>query len=464
MVETGQFSIDMWNKIRVQVLKEIKPKLEVHTELRKIADELVEKLNKISPAEIDVMLTGSFAKDTYVRDDVDFDIFVLFPEKYSVYDLQNMTFEWAKKFLEDWEIAYAQHPYIRGTYKGHHVDIVPSYKIKEGEPIKIRSAVDRTQLHTKYVLSAITDAQKDDVRILKKFLKRLGIYGAEIKTGGFSGYLCELLILRYGSFYDLIMAARNWQFPIAIDMAGGRSERLLRALFKEDIFIVTDPVDRKRNVASPVSQDSLSKFVAAAHVFFLNPNAAMFFTEIEIMSINEIRRKVAERGTFFVLFEFPKPEKAEDVLWGEIRKTLNNVEHAFDKEEFKCTHQTAEVHNGKCYMLFELTHESLPEVTLQMGPYVRMGQHLEKFIREEMSNVDLFVKESRMWAVRKRKFSRVMQLVNDIQKNPLSYGVSKGIVKEISTASVYVGDDSIFDESRKVYTMHLNRKFFLGLA
>ncbi len=457
------FSKEVWNRMRTQILKEVRPSPESHAEVRKVADELVEKLNKISPTEIDVMLTGSFAKDTYVRSDVDFDIFILFPEKFTLYDLQTMTFEWAKKFLENWEVAYAQHPYLRGYYKGHHVDVVPSYRIREGEPVRIKSAVDRTQLHTKYVLSVITDAQRDDVRILKKFMKRLGIYGAEIRTGGFSGYLCELLIIKYGSFYDLIMAARNWKFPVAVDVTGGRSERLLHALFKEDTFVITDPVDKKRNVASPVSSDSLSKFVAAAHVFFLNPNAAMFFTEIELLGMKEIRKQVAERGTSFVLFEFPKPKKADDILWGEIRKTLGCIECSFDKEEFNCTHQTAEVHEGKCYMLFELVHDTLPAVTLQAGPYVRMGPHLEKFIQEEMNNVDLFVKDERMWAVRKRKYSSVLQLVEDIRKNPLCHGVSKGIMKEISTANIYTSDDSIFEDSRKVYTMHLNRKFFLGL-
>ncbi|MEM3364095.1 MAG: CCA tRNA nucleotidyltransferase [Candidatus Micrarchaeia archaeon] len=463
MVEKDSFTREMWEKMRVQILKEVKPTPEQHAEVRKIADELVDKLNKISPTEIEVMLTGSFAKETYIRSDVDFDIFVLFPEKYTLYDLQTMTFEWAKKFLENWEVAYAQHPYLRGYYKGHHVDVVPSYKLKEGEPVKIKSAVDRTQLHTKYVLSKITEEQKDDVRILKKFLKRLGIYGAEIKTGGFSGYLCELLIMKYGSFYDLIMAARKWQFPVAIDMAGGRSERLLRALFKGDVLIVTDPVDKKRNVASPVSADSLSKFVAAAHVFFLKPAVATFFTEIEIMPISEIRKKAAERGTYFVLFEFPRPEKADDILWGELRKTLTSIEKSFDKEGFDCSHQTAEVHEGKCYMLFELMHEELPNIILQEGPYVRMGEHLEKFIREEMNNFDIFVKDERMCAVRKRKFTTVLQLVADIQARPHHYGVSKGIAKEVSSARVYAGDDSIFQESRKVYTMHLNRKFFLGL-
>jgi tRNA nucleotidyltransferase (CCA-adding enzyme) len=45
-----------------------------------------------------------------------------------------------------------------------------------------------------------------EVRLLKKFMKGTGVYGAEIKIGGFSGYLCELLILKYRSFAQTIEA------------------------------------------------------------------------------------------------------------------------------------------------------------------------------------------------------------------------------------------------------------------
>ncbi|MGB9635498.1 MAG: nucleotidyltransferase domain-containing protein, partial [Candidatus Micrarchaeia archaeon] len=226
MVE--EFTREKWLEIRKVILEKIKPTQETHEKLCSIARHFADALNKISPTEVTVELMGSFAKGTYIRDDVDFDVFLLFPHTYPIEKMQELTFEWGKQLLEKWEVAYAQHPYLRGEYRGHHVDIVPSYMIKEGEEVKIKTAVDRTQLHTRYVLKHITEEQKDDVRILKVFLKRLGIYGAEIKTGGFSGYLCELLIMKYGSFYDLILASRNWKYPVAIDMNGTRSERLLR--------------------------------------------------------------------------------------------------------------------------------------------------------------------------------------------------------------------------------------------
>ncbi|MBS7613865.1 hypothetical protein KEJ48_06465, partial [Candidatus Bathyarchaeota archaeon] len=40
-----------------------------------------------------------------------------------------------------------------------------------------------------------------------KFAKGIGVYGADIKTGGFSGYLCELLIVSYGDFIKTVESA-----------------------------------------------------------------------------------------------------------------------------------------------------------------------------------------------------------------------------------------------------------------
>ncbi len=459
-------SYQEWLGMRKKILDRIKPTEEEHAQVKAVADELVNSLNQISPDDIVVMLTGSFAKGTYIKGDVDFDIFVLFPSTYSLEELQEKTFDWAKSLLDKWEIAYAQHPYIRGYYKGHKVDIVPSYKI-EGDSIhdsKIKSAVDRTQLHTRYILSHMTDSQKDDVRILKKFLKRIGVYGAEIKTGGFSGYLCELLVLKYGSFYELIKHSREWKFPVAIDMAGKRSERLLRVLFKDSPFIVTDPVDKKRNVAAPVSADSLARFVAAIHVFFMDPSTDMFFDELVPMEVSEIKTLVKTRGSHIVLMSMPAPDKSPDILWGEIRRTLKNIGISFEIADFRLVHSTAEVENGEIHLLFELENGRLSNVKVHPGPYVRLGQHVERFIKEDANAVDLFVKDERLWAVRKRKIVTAMDLIADVQGDPLKHGVSKGLLEEIKHAKIFENESAISENTRMVFTKHLNRKFYLGLS
>ncbi len=459
-------SYDEWLKMRQEILSKIKPTDEEHERDWKVAEELMNEIRKRIPDDIEIMLAGSFAKGTYIKGDVDFDIFLLYPEKYSLEELQDITIGNGKEILDDWSIAYAHHPYIKGKFKGYDVDIVPSYKI-EDEHIhnrKIKSAVDRTQLHTKYILSHITDEQKDDVRILKKFLKRIGVYGAEIKIGGFSGYLCELLILKYGNFYNLIKEAKqNWRIPVAIDMAGKRSPRLLKVLFKEHPMILTDPVDKKRNVAAPVSADSLSRFIAAIHIFFMDPSTEMFFDEWKPLSLDEIKEKIQERGSYFLMLEMDEEEKSPDILWGELRRTLKNIGISLEQEGFEIIMKTVEVENGKWHMLFELEHGRLSNVRRHPGPYVRLAEHIDRFVNEDKKAVDVFVRDERLWAIRKRKFVHAREVIEDIKRNPIKHGVSKGLVKAVQNCRIFEGEDAVMDRSKWVFTKHLNQKFLLGL-
>jgi len=49
------------------------------------------------------------------------------------------------------------------------VDIVPSVEAAEGDALT--TTVDRTPLHTKYIRKALNDNGKDEVRMLKQFVK-----------------------------------------------------------------------------------------------------------------------------------------------------------------------------------------------------------------------------------------------------------------------------------------------------
>jgi tRNA adenylyltransferase (EC 2.7.7.25) len=58
------------------------------------------------------------------------------------------------------------------------------------------------------VISNLHREQKDEVRLLKKFMKGIGVYGAEIKVKGFSGYVAELLVYFYDSFRNVLPPRR----------------------------------------------------------------------------------------------------------------------------------------------------------------------------------------------------------------------------------------------------------------
>ena len=99
--------------------------------------------------------------------------------------------------MDNSEESYAEHPYIRGYYKNYKIEIVPCYKIEKAS--QKLSAVDRTPLHTQFIKENLKENQKKEVRLLKQFLIGIDWYGAEADVEGFSGYLCEILILTFKS-------------------------------------------------------------------------------------------------------------------------------------------------------------------------------------------------------------------------------------------------------------------------
>ena len=106
---------------------------------------------------------------------------------------------------------------------GFEVDLVPCYALPDAS--RIRSAVDRTPFHTRFVLSSLDDVKRGQVLLLKQFMKGIGVYGAEAKVQGFSGYLTELLIIKYGDLLNVLRAASGWRPGTVMDMDAEKRSR-----------------------------------------------------------------------------------------------------------------------------------------------------------------------------------------------------------------------------------------------
>ena len=167
---------------------------------------------------IAVQLLGSLARNTHLKGDRDLDLFVFFPKKLSRTEFEKEGLRIGKKVLKGhfWEEAYSEHPYIRGTYKGHDVEIVPTYKIRGIHEKK--SSVDRTPFHQQYMEKKMKGKQKNEVRLLKRFLKGIQAYGADTHYNSLSGYGAELLIIKYNSFVQTLKAVSKWKLPLTIDL------------------------------------------------------------------------------------------------------------------------------------------------------------------------------------------------------------------------------------------------------
>src|SRR5512136_1811576 len=80
-----------------------------------LSKKVVEEGRKLD-AHIEPMLVGSVAKGTHLKDP-DVDLFMLFPSSTPIEELKRQGLEIGRRTIDGRE-HYAQHPYVRGLYKG----------------------------------------------------------------------------------------------------------------------------------------------------------------------------------------------------------------------------------------------------------------------------------------------------------------------------------------------------------
>jgi len=413
-------------KVISRVLPRILPSLKERHEDAVAAEILMGRLRKIVPIEIEVALMGSAAKGTSLGGNRELDIFLLFPKKYEHDRMCSLGMEYAREAFkhERTEVKYAQHPYLHVFAGRYSADIVPAYKISRIE--EKGSAVDRSQLHAHYIKSRMNADLRNDVLLLKKFLKTLGVYGAEQRTEGFSGYLCELLILNYGGFLPLLNAASKWHNP-EIDVAGHYNGKQIPPSLDAPLIVI-DPVDSNRNVAAVVSQTSLSRFIFESRRFLKSPSNSFFFREKQSHSRKKIAKIMKERKTHILVLRFGAPNVVDDILWPQLKKASQCIVrslHAHDFEVFGYYHWS----DGKeCVLLLELSRAQLPAIRRVAGPAVHFPQDCEKFLKAHKNALNLHIEHERLVAVEKRKLQAAEAALKEMLRNPVKIGIPENFI------------------------------------
>ena len=150
------------------ILEDIKP-TEVEDEKiqeisRNILDYLTFQCEKRN-IDAEVFLVGSVAKGTYIKGKSDIDVFISFPLDTPVEELKEtglfLAYNCNDYFNGKADEHYASHPYVTSKINNFEVDFVPCYRIHDGSELK--SAVDRTILHTNYIKRYLKEEQKNEV-------------------------------------------------------------------------------------------------------------------------------------------------------------------------------------------------------------------------------------------------------------------------------------------------------------
>ena len=327
---------------------------------------------------MDVIVAGSAARGTNLRGSSDVDVFIIYPRDVPRNVMEAEALGIGKSLSSKFEIRYAEHPYVTVWVDGVEVDVVPAYEMKPGQ--NIQSATDRTPLHQKFLQEHFPPELRDDVRVMKAFLRGIGVYGAEIRVEGFSGYLVELLVLHYGGALPLLRAAADWKPPIFIDIVGHAKSRF------DNPLVVIDPVDPYRNVASPVSLQSLAIFVAAARAFLDNPSLDFFFPEPRLLSPEDVKRIFVQRKThpIFLVAGYP-PGTSPDIVWGEIKRSLRMMRRKLETAGYYVLHAgvwTDELAHIVWY--FEIAGGYDAFVETRQGPPVFDRQNSKRFLEKHI--------------------------------------------------------------------------------
>ncbi len=380
-------------------LKRIKPSSSETERNFEAATHLMKKLEAAVPANVEIRMAGSLAKGTNLSDNNEFDIFLLFPRHYSHHEMCMLGLHYARKAFHKMrtESRYAEHPYLQVFHGDYHADIVPAYKINDiGQK---GSSVDRSQLHTEFVNSRLDAKGKEEVRLLKRFAKNFGIYGAELRVEGFSGYLCELLIINHGSLLKLMEAAASWSLP-ALD-SNGKQNNELRKRFSSPLIVI-DPVDNNRNVAAVVANTSLSRFIFECRRFLKDPSGKFFFSEKRKRNAAEVRKAVKERGTACLAVRFAAPKVVPDILWPQMKKTAQALSRRLSALDFPVFGYCHWSNGSECVMLFELSSRQLPKIRKAAGPNMRFAADVDAFVKKHADSLNLHLEQDVIVAVEKR--------------------------------------------------------------
>ena len=449
------------------ILKRINPSISERKHVLELAEQLTRKVKDAAEKAgitAEVRVEGSVAKDTWLSGEPDIDIFMRVPITVPREAFGTTCLESAKKATEGFKQVerFAEHPYLEAVVNDIRVNIVPCYAVKKGEWI---SATDRTPFHTDFVKPLLNERLKAEVRLLKRFMKGIGVYGAEIKVGGFSGYLCELLILNLGSFVHVLESIAEWRKRMIIDYAGfynGRREDA-EVIFEEPLVMV-DPIDKGRNVAAAVRKKRLDEFIVAARSFLKYPHVRFFYArKIEAEDAEGVSHAMKDRGSTLIFVKFGRIKAVPDIVWGQLYKTQKSLRNMLRQEDYTVIRDSVwSDEEDLNLLLFEVQQRFLPTVKKHLGPPIEKKLECERFLQKHHNaSHTIFgprVEDGRWIAGVRRKYTDAIELFRE----KLSDGGRRVGVGYLISQSIREGFEVLSNEEiLRVYSSNLEFAKFL---
>ena len=381
-----------------------------------------------------VVLGGSYAKGTWLKGTHDIDFFLQYPKDYPREKLETRAVENAKRAVKKYRInmRYAEHPYVETFVDGVRVNLVPCYKVEHGA---WQSAADRSPYHAEYIREKFDDHLRNEARLLKRFAKAIGVYGAEVRIQGFSGYVCEVLVLKFGSFEKVLenFASIRQREVISVE----EYDKSLIALFKSPLIIL-DPVDTTRNLGAAISQRNIAKLALESRRFLARPSNS-YLSDKRPPRISPQTKTLLERT---IVVKFTNKKRSPDILWGQLRKSSNALAEKIGFLGFQVLRSgSASDEETNSALLFLLQETTIGRVQLRNGPEYFRKQEVVDFAKKNKgrSILTFIGEDGRLRSVRMREVRSTVALdaIRTLISNRIkSLGISKEVQGEIRQSLV----------------------------
>jgi|SRR5579884_95883 tRNA nucleotidyltransferase (CCA-adding enzyme) len=431
-----------------------KEELSIQSTVEMVKSLLSRTFSSSSSSELvipDIFVGGSYAKGTWLKGEADVDFYLLYPKEYPREKLEGEAISLSKKAVSGYRInmRFAEHPYVEAFIGRTRINIVPCYKVPRGE---WQSAADRSPYHTDYIKSHFDDRLRLEARLLKKFAKTVGVYGAEVKTQGFSGYVCEVLVLKFGSFLSAVEEISRNQEQSRVISIESYDKDFVASSF-ESPLVILDPVDTMRNLGSAISARSVAKFMFRSRRFLSRPSISFF--QPRPLSVRK-GSKGEEKILFdllskVVVLKFSSEPRSVDILWGQLRKSLNALRGKLQEIGFDVVRsEAASDEVSQNALIFLLLETKLERYQIRNGPEFFRIEGVDRFIEKNRRRSVLTwfdeVNDGRVCAILPRKMTEAPQAIRTLlaEKKLLeSLGLSSEIKKEISRGFVIARGDKI---------------------
>ncbi len=399
------------DKALKEAIKKISPSKKEKEDIKKKSKSAITILNN-SLRDAKAILGGSIAKDTFLKDVGDADIFVQFDyQKYKDKsdELSSILEKTLKRSGLKFSRVHGSRDYFQVKQDGFILEIIPILKInKAQEAVNI---TDISPLHVKWVNK--NNKAPDEIRLAKAFAKANGLYGAESYIKGFSGYCLEILTIYYKGFKGLIKAAAKWEKNTVIDIENYHKDvfKALNHSKLESPLIVVDPVDRLRNVSASLSKKRYEQFIGCAKAFLKNPSKEAF--EKKEISKSELIKK--SRKDLLAIIYLRSNKGKEDVVGCRFLKVFEHISKKVKESGFEIKDSGWTFNKGTKGMLwFIIKDETLPESREWQGPPLKAKEGCERF-KEKYKHT--WTKDNRIYAKVKVKHRRPESLISNIIKS-----------------------------------------------